>query len=380
MRIQLHNWHSKNAQMVSFAGFEMPILYSSIVDEHLTVRNAAGLFDVSHMGRLFISGTEACRFLDSVVPRDISKVPVGRAAYTFVLNEQAGFRDDLVISHLEEEKYLMVPNAGNREKIYSWLINLLQFMRNFHDIGVSVQDVSTQCAMFAFQGPKAAEIIKRIVSGEVPGRWAVNTAQIADCEVLLSRTGYTGEDGFEIIVFDTSLEIPSKGVKVWETILDEGKEEGVKPCGLGARDTLRLESGFCLYGNDIEENINPVEAKLFFPPFVHIDKEILFIGQEALKRASEGKPERVRVGFVTLKKGPTPRSHQEILKDDKIIGETTSGSFSPIIERGMGIAYIDASFSEVGTEILIRIRKKDVPAKIVEFPVYDPDMYGFRRK
>ena len=284
MQTQLYTWHAKNGDIVDFAGFKMPVMYTSIIEEHWTVRNSVGIFDVSHMGRMWIQGKDSEEFLNVLVPRDLSKTVVGRASYTFMLNEQGGFRDDLVFERMEENKWLLVWNAGNYEKILQWIKSLLELIRNFYNLEVELENVSRSTAMYALQGPQAEEVLKRVLPKNTtpPSSWNILQSTIDGCDVVISGTGYTGESGYEIIVLDTSNEDVAKATKVWTKLLQEGTDFDIKPCGLGARDSLRLEAGYHLYGNDITERINPLEADLNFPPFIHINKPS-FIGKSPLE-------------------------------------------------------------------------------------------------
>ncbi|MHA2408176.1 MAG: glycine cleavage system aminomethyltransferase GcvT, partial [Candidatus Ranarchaeia archaeon] len=326
MKTQLYNWHSKNGDIINFSGFQMPVMYSSIKEEHMAVRNSVGCFDVSHMGRMWIEGDDTEKFLNLLVPRDLSKTQDGRAAYTFMLNEQGGFRDDLVFARIKSNKWLVVWNAGNLEKIKLWMETIKNILNEYSDLDISLIDISPISAMFALQGPKFQDVLlsafKRKIEPPLP--WRILTATFDDVELLISGTGYTGEKGCEIIVLNTTFENPTKAEKIWNLLIDAGSQ----PCGLGARDSLRLEAGLALYGNDIDENTNPIEADLFFPPFVHMDKRY-FIGKSKLEHFSAHRPSRTRVGFVTQKKGPSPRAGMCLFKDGHEIGMATSGGFSP---------------------------------------------------
>ena len=247
-RTHLYDFHKQNAKMTLFAGFEMPLWYEGIIPEHLTVRNSVGIFDITHMGRTIIRGPEAEKFLNYISTNDISKLEPLSAQYSTLCNEKGGIKDDFVISRLEKDDFLMVYNACNRAKDYEWLT---MHARKFD---VKVEDVSDNIAMFAVQGPKAQETLQKISTIDLSqiGRFECGWTELAGVEVFLSRTGYTGEDGFEIFVWDSPISNPEKAVKVWNSILEAGKEFNIEPCGLGARDTLRLEAGMCLYGNDID--------------------------------------------------------------------------------------------------------------------------------
>ena len=377
MRTQLYDWHVENGDIVNFSGFEMPVLYDSIREEHVAVRNTSGLFDVSHMGRMWIEGHDAEKFLNLLVPRDLTKTQVGKASYTFMLNEQGGFRDDLVFERIENNKWLLVWNAGNILKIQSWITTFKRILDQFVELDVTLEDISPNSAMFALQGPKAHDVLSKAFEGKIdpPLPWHVLSTTFKDIELIISGTGYTGEKGCEIIVLDTTLEDTSKAEEIWERIIDVG----TKPCGLGARDSLRLEAGLALYGNEIDETINPIEADLFFPPYIHMDKSY-FIGKSELKYFSAQKPNRIRVGFVAQKKGPSPRPGTNLFKNGQEIGIATSGGFSPLLNLGVGMGYVTTDMKKEGAPIQYEVRGKLHEAKIVNFPLYDTDKYGKNRR
>ncbi|MHA1975966.1 MAG: glycine cleavage system aminomethyltransferase GcvT [Candidatus Hodarchaeales archaeon] len=381
METQLYSWHTKNGDIVDFAGFKMPIMYTSIIEEHLTVRNAVGIFDVSHMGRMWIQGKDSEKFLNMLVPRDISKTAVGRASYTFMLNEQGGFRDDLVLERIEENKWLVVWNAGNYEKILQWVQSLSTLIQNFYDLEVELDNISRSTAMYALQGPQAEKLLKRVLPENTPppSSWNILRSIIDGCDVIVSGTGYTGEAGYEIIVMDTSIEANEKSVKVWTKLLQEGEQYNIKPCGLGARDSLRLEAGYHLYGNDISESINPLEADLYFPPFIHINKPY-FIGKSRLETLKDKPFNKIRVGLISLKKGPSPRSGLKLYEGNKEIGIITSGGFSPLLNVGIGMGYIHPEFNIENKKIQFEVRNKLHDVKITKYPLYNPDEYGKLRK
>jgi aminomethyltransferase len=358
--------------MTLFAGFEMPLWYKGIIPEHMAVRNRVGIFDVSHMGRALISGPQSEAFLNYVTTNDVSRLTPLSAQYSTMCNEKGGIKDDLILSRLEPDRFLMVYNAANRKKNYEWLV---QHSKAFK---VKVEDVSDNVAMFAVQGPKAQDTLQKIAEtnlGEIE-RFKCGWTKLDGVKVFLSRTGYTGEDGFEVFVWDTSPANPTRAKEVWNKILEAGKDFGIESCGLGARDTLRLEAGMCLYGSDIDENTTPLEARLSF--VVKFRKEN-FIGKEALlKQKTEG-VKRKRVGIRTFEKS-IPRSNYEIWKNGQIIGHVTSGTFSPILERGIAMAYLPVEHAVEGTTVTVKIRDKLVKAEVVKFPFYDPTKYGYRRK
>jgi len=350
----------------------MPLWYKGIIPEHMTVRNKVGVFDISHMGRALISGPESEAFLNYVTTNDVARLTPLSAHYSTMCNEKGGIKDDFILSRLEPEKFFMVYNAANRTKNYEWLV---QHSKSFN---VKVEDVSDIIAMFAVQGPKAQETLQKIADSDLSKieRFKCGWTKLEGVDVFLSRTGYTGEDGFEIFVWDTSLSNPAKAEKVWNAILETGKDFGIEPCGLGARDTLRLEAGMCLYGNDIDENTTPLEARLGF--VVKFKKEN-FIGKDALlKQKAEG-VKRKRVGLRMLEKS-IPRPNYEVWKNDQIIGHVTSGTFSPVLQCGIAVAYVPTEHAVKDSMVMVKIRSKLVKAEVVKFPFYDPTRYGYRRQ
>jgi len=350
----------------------MPLWFKGIIPEHLAVRNGVGIFDITHMGRAIITGPDAEQFLNYVTTNNVQALAPLSAHYSLMCNEKGGIKDDFVLSRLERDKFLMVYNAANREKDYQWL------KKNAEKFDVNIQDVSDNIAMFAVQGPKAQETLQKISSGDLSQikRFKCGWTELSGTKVFISRTGYTGEDGFEIFVWDTPLSNPDKAVKVWNTILEAGKEFDIQPCGLGARDTLRLEAGLCLYGNDIDEETTPLEARLSF--VVKFDKGE-FIGKQALLKQREEGIKKRRVGIVMIDRG-IPRAKFEIYREEQKIGYVTSGTFSPLLRKGIAMGYVQKEHAKEETEITIKIRRKNAKAKIVKFPLYDAEKYGYRRK
>ena len=371
-RTHLYQFHRENAEITVFAGFEMPLWFKGIIPEHLAVRNSVGIFDITHMGRAIITGPDAEQFLNYVTTNNAQALAPLNAHYSLMCNEKGGIKDDFVLSRLERDKFLMVYNAANREKDYQWL------KKNAEKFDVNIQDVSDNIAMFAVQGPKAQETLQKISTGDLSQikRFKCGWTELSGTKVFISRTGYTGEDGFEIFVWDTPLSNPDKAVKVWNTILEAGKEFGIQPCGLGARDTLRLEAGLCLYGNDIDEETTPLEARLSF--VVKFDKGE-FIGKQALLKQREEGIKKRRVGIVMIDRG-IPRAKFEIYREEQKIGYVTSGTFSPLLRKGIAMGYVQKEHAKEETEITIKIRRKNAKAKIVKFPLYDAEKYGYRRK
>jgi len=361
-KTHLYEYHSAHGKITDFAGFSMPLWYKGIIKEHMAVRKGVGIFDVSHMGRVLISGPEAEEFLNYVTTNDVSSLKPLSAQYSTMCNEKGGIIDDFVVSRLKEDRFLMVYNASNREKDYAWL------KKHSEGFNVEVKDVSDQIAMFAVQGPYAEETLQQLSTQNLSevGRFKCTWTEISGCKIFASRTGYTGEDGFEIFVWDTSLEDPSKAVQVWNDILEAGEKFGIEPCGLGARDTLRLEAGMCLYGNDIDESTTPIEARISF--VVKLNKGE-FIGREVLERQKSEGVKRVRVGIRLAGRG-IPRPGHKVLVDGREVGSVTSGTLSPLLNVGIAMAYLPKELSEVGGEVEVNIRNRLVKGSIVKLPFY----------
>jgi aminomethyltransferase len=359
--------------MTIFAGFKMPLWYKDVMPEHLAVRNSVGIFDISHMGRIIIEGVDAEHFLNYVITNDVSKLTPKSAQYSVMCNENGGTKDDFIVYRLEETRFLHVANAANREKDYNWLV------QNAKRFNVKIDEISDNVAMLAVQGPNAQKTLQKISTEDLSKieRFKCADLRLANIDVFISRTGYTGEDGFEIFVWNAPLTKPDNAVKLWSAIVDAGKAFDIEPCGLAARDTLRLEAGLCLYGNDIDENTTPLEAALSF--VVKLQKAD-FVGKNVLlKQKSEG-IKRKRVGLVMVEQG-IPRPGYDVCDDKgEKIGHVTSGTFSPLLRYGIGMAYVQASLAQEGTIVNVSIRGKMAKAKIAAFPLYDAEKYGSKRK
>lgn len=351
----------------------MPIWYKGIMPEHLAVRSSVGVFDISHMGRVIITGTDAEAFLNRVITNDVSVLLPNDAQYSVMCNENGGIIDDFVTYRLEKEKFLVVFNAGHTENDCNWLV------KNSNGFNVKIEDLSDHIAMFAVQGPSAEKTLQQISTEDLSRikRFKCGHTQLAGVEVFLSRTGYTGEDGFEIFVWNASLTKPDNALRLWNAILEAGKPFEIQPCGLGARDTLRLEAGLCLYGNDIDENTTPLEARLsFVVKFQKAD----FIGKEKLLNQKNEGIKRKRVGVQMIERG-VPRPKFEIYNSEgEKIGYVTSGTFSPLLKRGIAMARVQTSQSREGNVVNVKIRGKLAKGRIVRFPVYDVEKYGYKRK
>ncbi len=372
-RTQVYEVYRETAKLAGFAGFEMPLWYKGIAIEHLAVRNSVGIFDVSHMGRIMITGADSERFLNYVITNDVSTTLPNSAQYSVMCNERGGIMDDFVVYRLENARFLVVFNAGNREKGYNWLV------KNAQGFNTEIEDISENVAMFAVQGPNTQKTLQKISTEDLSkiGRFKCGSSSLAGIKVLLSRTGYTGEDGFEVFVWEASLTKPDNAVKLWNAVLEAGGTFGIEACGLGARDTLRLEAGVCLYGNDIDENTTPLEAGLGF--VVKLQKDS-FIGKDILlKQKTEG-VKRKRVGIRMVAEG-VPRQNFEICDDaGGKIGYLTSGTFSPLLKLGIGMGYVQLSSAQEGKTVNVKIRGRMAGAKISAFPFYDTEIYGYKRK
>jgi aminomethyltransferase len=373
-RTHLYEYHKQNAKMVEFAGFDMPLWYKGIIPEHMAVRTGVGIFDITHMGRVMITGAKSEAFLNYVISNDVSVLAPLSAQYSVMCNENGGIIDDFIVSRLEPEKFLMVYNAANREKDFGWLFH------NAKTFGVKVEDISDNVAMFAVQGPSAQLALQKVADADLSKveRFKCGFTKLAGAEGFVSRTGYTGEDGFEVFVWDTPVSKPDKAVMVWNAILEAGKEFGIEPVGLGARDTLRLEAGLCLYGNDIDETTTPLEAGL---GFVVKLKKASFIGKAVLERQKAEGVKRKRVGLKMIDKGPSPRPKVEVWKDSaQKIGVVTSGTFSPLLKSGVAQAYVSTEYAAEGTTVMIHVREKALRAEVCKFPLYDATKYGHARQ
>jgi len=372
-RTQLYEAYCRTATLTAFAGFEMPLYYKGITPEHLAVRNSVGIFDISHMGRVIITGPDAERYLNYVITNDISRLSPNSAQYSVMCTPNAGIVDDFVVYRLETEKFLMVYNASNRHKDYNWL------QTNIKGFDVKVEEISDDVAMAAVQGPYAEKTLQTLSTEDLSKieRFKCGHAKLANIDVFLARTGYTGEDGFEVLVWNASLANPENALRLWSAVLEAGKPFGIEPCGLGARDTLRLEAGLCLYGNDIDETTSPLEAGLGF--VVKLQKDN-FIAKDVLQKQKAEGVKRKRVGIVMTEQG-IPRAGMEVFTEagDKV-GELTSGTFSPLLKVGVGQAYVQIAQAQEGATVKVKIRDKLVKARISPFPLYDSERYGFKRK
>lgn len=342
---------------IDFGGWELPVQFSSIKEEHEAVRTKAGLFDVSHMGEITVTGTSSEAFLQKIVTNDVSKLVNGQAQYTAMCYEDGGIVDDLLVYKVEDNHYLLVVNAGNIDKDFAWM------EQNAID-GVELVNKSDEYGLLALQGPLAQAILQKLTSKNLDEigffRFADNV-EVADKKVLISRTGYTGEDGFEIYAASHDVR------DLWSSILEAGKEDGLLPCGLGARDTLRFEACLPLYGQELSKDISPLEAGLGF--VVKLKKEQDFNGKSTLASQKENGIPRKSIGIEMIDKG-IPRTGYPVYVGEKQIGFVTTGTQSPTLKKNIGLALIDATFAEIGQEVEVEIRNKRLKAVTVATPFY----------
>lgn len=340
--------------MVEFAGYNMPVQYAGVKAEHLSVRESIGVFDVSHMGEFFVSGENSFAFLQSILSNDLSKLVDGQAQYTCLPNETNGIVDDLIVYKFNTNKYMLVVNASNIEKDWNWINS-----KNSH--GVNIKNESNDYSLLAIQGPNAIEAMQNLTNvdlNQIPFyHFAVNN--FAGFEnIIISATGYTGSGGFEIYCKNSQV------IDIWNEVFKAGEKFNIKPIGLAARDTLRLEMGYCLYGNDLNESTSPIEAGLGW--ITKFNKE--FTNSDYLKNEKENGPERKLVAFETIERG-IPRKDYEIFSDtEKLIGFVTSGTMSPSFSKGIGLGYINTNYSKIDNYVFIKIRDKLIKSIIVKLP------------
>ncbi|HAH23064.1 MAG TPA: glycine cleavage system aminomethyltransferase GcvT [Prolixibacteraceae bacterium] len=359
-RTALNQIHKQaGAKMVEFAGFEMPIEYSGIKEEHMTVREAVGVFDVSHMGEFWVKGPQAQELVGRVTTNDVSKLMIGQAQYSCFPNGKGGIVDDLLVYYYAPEKYLLVVNASNIEKDWNWIVS-----NNTN--GAILENSSDEISQLAIQGPKATAALQKLTTVDLSAikYYTFVTGSIGGVDdVIISATGYTGSGGFELYFRNAVAE------QLWKAIFEAGAEFGIKPIGLAARDTLRLEMGYCLYGNDIDDSTSPIEAGLGwitkFNGHHFIDKDFL------LMQKQEGVDRKLR-GFEMIDRG-IPRHDYELTdQDGNVIGRVTSGTMSPILNKGIGMAYVNKAYAAIGTEVFLNVRNKQLKAKIVKLPFINP--------
>jgi len=356
-RTPLHECHREaGGKLVPFAGWEMPVQYAGVMEEHRAVRQAAGLFDVSHMGEIGVRGAGAVRFVDSITPNDVAKLAVGRAHYSGLLTGNGTYVDDLLVYRLGEEELLLVVNASNHERDLEWV------RRHAAHHDVEVTDLADRYALLALQGPKAVEILTPLTDVDLAKIRYYGFAQgaVNGRPAIVSRTGYTGEDGFELYV------APEDAAPLWRLLLETGARHGLVPAGLGARDTLRLEAGMALYGHELDETTTPFEAGLGW--VVKLDKGE-FLGSEALARQQEEGVPRKLVGFEVTGRGIAREGHT-VQHAGSRVGQVTSGTWSPTFEKALGLAYVPTRLGENGTVVDIDVRGRTVPARVTGIPFY----------
>lgn len=349
--------HEKlGAKMVPFAGYNMPVQYEGVNAEHETVRNGVGVFDVSHMGEFLLTGENALALIQKVTSNDASVLEIGRAQYSCLPNNDGGIVDDLIVYRMKEDQYLLVVNASNIEKDWNWIAS-------HNDLGVDMRNLSDEYSLLAIQGPKAVEAMQSLTSVDLAAikYYHFEVGPFAGIDnVIISATGYTGSGGFEIYCKNSEVE------QVWHKVFEAGAAFGIKPIGLAARDTLRLEMGFCLYGNDINDNTSPIEAGLGW--ITKFTKE--FTNSENLKKQKEAGVTRKLIGFELIERG-IPRHDYEIVDaNGNNIGIVTSGTMAPSLGKGIGMGYVATEFAAVDSEIFIQIRNNKVKAKVVKMPFY----------
>ncbi|MDB4614337.1 glycine cleavage system aminomethyltransferase GcvT [bacterium] len=357
LKTALHDWHAaNNGRIVDFAGWAMPVQYSTITEEHTAVRTAAGVFDIAHMGRLRFTGDDACRFLDHVVTNDVTRLKVGDIRYALVTNANGGILDDVLV-YCFEDHYMLVVNASNREKVVAWL--------NQHsgEFNVQIDDQTLSHFMLALQGPKSIEILSGLVDVDLAAMkyYSGQPATVNGVAGIVTRTGYTGEDGFEVIV------PTADAVELWKALFAAGEPHGIKPAGLGCRDSLRLEAAMPLYGHEMDETTDPFTAGLSFGVKLKAGD---FIGKESLQAIRGRDDLKVRVG-LELEVKRVAREDVEVHWGKQIVGKVTSGTFSPTLQKSISMAYVDKACSEPGTELNVNIRGKEYAAKVVALPFYE---------
>lgn len=343
--------------MVPFAGFLMPVRYSSDIEEHMTVRQGVGVFDVSHMGEFFIRGDGALDLIQSVTSNDASKLSPGRAQYSCLPNDTGGIVDDLIVYMMDETEYMLVVNASNIEKDWNWI-------SGHNSFGADMENASDNYSLFAVQGPKAQEVVQKLTN--VPLNeikyYHFTTGEIGSVSnIIISATGYTGSGGFELYVKNEDAQ------KIWDQLFKTGREENIKPIGLGARDTLRLEMGFCLYGNDIDDSTSPLEAGLgWITKFTKV-----FTNSEFLSRQKTEGVKKKLIGFKMMDRGIPRHGYELEDKDGRLIGQVTSGTMSPMLGMGIGMGYVEIEESTPGNHIFVRVRNRKLKAEVNQMPFVD---------
>jgi aminomethyltransferase len=360
----LYDEHMRlGAKMVPFAGWLMAVQYTSIVEEHQAVRNNVGVFDISHMGQFIVDGAGGRDWLNRMLTNNVDKLDIGMGQYTLLLNDCGGIIDDLIGYRIDEQKYLLVVNAARADEDFVWLQNHLNEMRSLDRASCNLTSRSSDFGAVAIQGPRTMALFHALFGKdiELPARNHIADVPFDAMSVSVARTGYTGEDGIEVF-------FPANdAVKFWSAALERGKPLGIKPCGLGARDTLRLEMCYPLNGSDLSPERNPIEAGLGF--FVDLAKTD-FVGRDALLKTKEFGPREKLVPFRMKAKGPPPRPHYAVFRNGERVGEVTSGTLSPSLNWGIGMAYVSSAHAKIGAEIDIEIRAQKFPATVEKKPLY----------
>ncbi len=347
------------AKMLPFAGYNMPISYSKIIEEHLTVRNAVGIFDVSHMGEFIVKGEGALELVQKVTTNDVSKLSIGDAQYSCMPNQTGGIVDDLLVYYLGINEYMLVVNASNIQKDWDWI-------QGFNSQGVEMKNISDHTALMAIQGPKTAEALQGLTDinlSEMKYYTFIRGKFAGFDNVIVSATGYTGSGGFEIYVNNKN------AAAVWDAVMESAEPFGIKPIGLGARDTLRLEMGYCLYGNDIDDTTSPLEAGLGWITKLKTDD---FVNKDFLVEQKSAGLTRKLVGFEVLAKRPPRQGYAIVDAEGTAIGRVTSGTKCPSVNNPVGMGYVQKKYAKSGTEFFIEVRGKQMPAVVVKLPFYKP--------
>lgn len=358
MKMKKTNFYSIHerlgAKIVDFAGFQMPVLYSSIINEHKAVRTSVGVFDVSHMGEIFIRGDKALDFVQHITVNDASVLTDGRVQYSAMCYNDGGIVDDLLVYRISEKEFMLVVNASNKDKDFAW-------MKENNPFNVSIVDESDEYSLLAVQGPNSKQVVEKITDKPLDLEYYhFFKAKVAGIDMILSRTGYTGEIGYELYFKGDE----AVALKVWNALFDSGKEFNIQPVGLGARDSLRLEMGFCLYGNDIDQTTNPLEAGL---GWITKLKKPSFIAKDVLLKVKEEGLKRKLVPMISDEKA-FPRHGYDLSVNGKKVGHITSGTVSPVLDKAIALGYVDSEYAKEGNQINFLIRGKEIPAVIIKLP------------
>lgn len=356
MRTALYEEYLRlGAKMTQFVGWEMPLYYSGIVREVEAVRSTAGIFDLSHMGEFMVSGPRALDLIQLVTTNDASHLEIGDAQYTLICNENGGVIDDLIVYRLDSDLYVVVVNASNTDSDFKWI-------QGHNSMGADCRDRSVQTGLVAVQGPSALELLQPVVSVDLAGirRFTIREGRVGDVAAWMARTGYTGEDGFEI--YCTSEDCAD----IWRLVMEQGRQFGAEPAGLGARDVLRIEAGYPLYGNELTSQMTAVEARLMWA--VKPEKGE-FIGKQAILKIKEQGPARLLTGLTAVDRC-IPRHEQAVMANDVSVGVVTSGTFSPTLGKGIAMAYVEPDYAVEGAELDVQIRDKPCPFHVVRLPFY----------